>query len=88
LCHHGKVLKQRQKKKKCKTLVCGVDPGNTERVIVQFADGTEVSVKADNCDVIRGAVRLVGLVGAAHLNGCEGVVCGKVWRKMIPLAMS
>mmetsp|Transcript_1220 Transcript_1220/g.2821 ORF Transcript_1220/g.2821 Transcript_1220/m.2821 type:complete len:317 (-) Transcript_1220:65-1015(-) len=52
------------------------DPANSERVIVRLGDGTELSVKADNCEVIRGMVRLVGLVRAAHINGSEGVVCG------------
>ena len=59
-----------------KTLVCGVDPANSERVIVRFAVGAEVSVKADNCGVIQGVVRLVGLVGAARLNGRQGTVVG------------
>jgi hypothetical protein len=54
----------------------GMDPGHSERVIVRLADGAEVSVKADNYEVIRGLVRLVGLVGAAHLNGREGMVVG------------
>jgi len=71
------VLKYTLKGNECRTLLCGVDPANAERVILRLADGAEVSVKADNCEVIRGMVRLVGLVGAAQLNGREGLVCGR-----------
>ena len=33
-------------------IVRGEDPANPARVVVRFADGSEVSVKRDNCEIL------------------------------------